>query len=146
MGIEEYSDAEIIAAIEEKRGMIFHAAVLLGCASRTIYRRAKASVEIQEAIDEARGTFVDDAESKLAIAVDAGEPWAIAMVLKGPGKDRGYHEKRETEHTGQTVQLVHRIVTKRADLTLPDEPPKAIPEQPLKAIPDVNGRNGKHSD
>ncbi len=111
-----FTTEQIIDALRIKKGLIYLAAELLHCAPSTIYRRAEHVKSIQEAISDARGHLVDRAEEKLSAAIDAGEPWAVAMVLKTLGKDRGYTERQEiTGANGGPMQLqvVEQIVSRR---------------------------------
>ena len=91
----KYTTEQIIDALRAKKGLIYLAAGLLGCAPSTIYRKADHVKAVEDAIKDARGILVDHAEEKLSAAVDAGEPWAVSMVLKTLGKDRGYTERQE---------------------------------------------------
>lgn len=88
-----YTDEVIIAGVRQAKGLISVAAGLIGCNTLTIYKRIKSSPDVAEAVKEARNKQVDIAEDKLWKAVDKEAPWAIAMVLKGPGKDRGYVDR-----------------------------------------------------
>lgn len=83
----------------------------------TIYNRAKRVPSVQQVIDESREGLVDLAELSLRRAVvgdtKAGiEPagWAVALVVKTLGKDRGYIERQEV--TGKdggevTIRVVY---------------------------------------
>ena len=52
------------------------------------------------------------AELKLDAAVQAGEPWAIAFLLKTVGRKRGYVQRQEiTGADGQPVVDLARDVT-----------------------------------
>ena len=52
-------------------------------------------------------------ELELYEAVLAGQPWAICLLLKNKGKDRGYTERQEhTGDAGQTVTI--RVVSEDA--------------------------------
>src|SRR5262245_24134441 len=92
-----YTNAEMTAALAATRGMVYLAARRLGCKADTIYRRARASPEVADCLRCQRGEFVDTAELRLYDAVLEGRPWAVAMVLKTLGKDRGYVERAETK-------------------------------------------------
>ena len=94
MGKLLYSTEQIIEALKETKGMVYVAAERLGCAPVTIYKRAKISKAVQDEIDKQRGKMVDIAELKFYQAIQNGEPWAIAMMLKTVGKGRGYVEKQ----------------------------------------------------
>jgi len=90
-----YSDEKIIAALTDANGMIYRAAKRLKCNARTIYERAEISPAVKAAVKTNREKFVDAAEAGLVEAVERGEGWAVALVLKTLGKDRGYVERQE---------------------------------------------------
>ena len=50
---------------------------------------------------ECRGELVDYGELALRRAVVDGEPWAVGLVLKTLGRDRGYVERTENMVTGK---------------------------------------------
>lgn len=81
--------------------MVYLAARKLGCDHKTVSNYAKRYASVQAAIDEERGHFVDTCELALNRAVLAGEGWAVCFALKTLGKDRGYVEKRQIEHSGK---------------------------------------------
>ena len=87
---------ELIAqALHESCGMVYVAARRIGCSSTAIYDRMKDHQELRQIVEEYRGVMIDEAEIKLKDAVLNGEPWAIQLVLRGPGKVRGYAERAE---------------------------------------------------
>lgn len=90
-----YTNEQIIAALVECKGLVFLAAKRVGCDPDTIYNRAKRSEAVARAIKNQRGEIIDTGELKLYQAILNGEPWAIALVLKTIGKDRGYSERQE---------------------------------------------------
>lgn len=94
MGIK-FTNKAIIDAVKSVNGMIYLAARQLGCTPQAIYKRMNKSPIIREAVDNARGEMLDIAEQKFRIAIQNGEPWAIAMALKTIGKHRGYVERQE---------------------------------------------------
>jgi hypothetical protein len=51
------------------------------------------------------------AEAKLMQAVDKGEQWAITMILRTLGRERGYVERQEVSNvTTVRLQIVEEIV------------------------------------
>ena len=90
----------MITALKAASGMVYVAARKLGCSHTTIYTYAKRYPSVQDAINEERGYFVDTCEIALQRAVLAGEGWAVCFALKTLGKDRGYVEKQQIEHSG----------------------------------------------
>jgi hypothetical protein len=90
LGHRHYSTAEIIRVIEAKSGSIVHIAQALGCTRAMIHARAKREPRIREAIDNARGLLLDEAESALYELVAAGKMQAVVFALKTIGRERGY--------------------------------------------------------
>lgn len=109
------STAQIVDALQATDGLIYKAATRLGCAPSTIYKRAERSPLVRQAIEDSRGELVDESESKLRLAVERGDAWAVALVLKTLGKDRGYVERQETVSREETLQIVTRIVRRAPD-------------------------------
>lgn len=89
----QYTNEEIISALKKYKGAVYLAAEALGCAPDTVYKRAKKSASVQNAIDVHRGKAVDTAELALYNAVLKGENWAIAFLLKTQGRSRGYGDR-----------------------------------------------------
>jgi len=77
------------------------------CSITTINVRRKRVQAVEQVIQECRGELVDLGELALRKAVLSGEPWAVGLVLKTLGKDRGYVERQEiTGKEGGPVRLV----------------------------------------
>lgn len=92
---DKYTNEQITQALETYNGLVYLAARFLHCSPNTIYNRAKRVAKIQEVINNSRGVLVDHAELALRNAVLSGQPWAVSLVLKTLGKDRGYVERQE---------------------------------------------------
>ena len=105
------SDKRIIEALTEMNGCVYLAAKRAGCSPQTIYNKIQKNPAVAAAIEDARGELIDFAEQKLKQAVLNGEPWAVAMVLKTIGKDRGYveREKDDIEAAGVLKVIVERV-------------------------------------
>jgi len=95
-----YSTDKIIEALRSTNGLVSLAAKRLGCAPQTIYTRRDKVHAVAQVIDDCRDELVDLGELALRKAVLAGEPWAVGLVLKTLGRDRGYVERVEQEVTG----------------------------------------------
>lgn len=140
MGIERYSTAQVIEALQVARGIKTDAAKILRCTRHTIENYIKRHPTVAKAYREQRETLVDLAEGKLIGKVDADEWPAIKFVLVTLGKTRGYVERQEV--TGAeggplmvgTVQLtetqqkraleqlatIHAKTTGETDIPLPE--------------------------
>lgn len=96
----------IIAALLKTNGLVHPAAKALGCTPQTIYSWRDKDADVKAAIEHARDSIVDEAEKSLRKAVEAGEPWAVALALKTIGKGRGYTERQEiTGADGGAVEI-----------------------------------------
>lgn len=99
-------EEKIIEAIRAKRGLIAAAARALGVDRKTIYKHMHASEAVREAVKDARELMTDTAEAALYKAINEGQAWAVCFYLKTQGKDRGYIEKQQVEHSGSLPVLV----------------------------------------
>ena len=90
------STERIIECLRETNGLVSLAAKRVPCSITTINVRRKRVQAVEQVIQECRGELVDLGELALRKAVLAGEPWAVSLVLKTLGKERGYVERQET--------------------------------------------------
>ncbi len=97
------STDRIIECLRETNGLVSLAAKRVPCSQTTIYQRAKDVQAVRRAIEECRAELVDYGELALRKAVIDGEPWAVGLVLKTLGRDRGYVERQEVEHSGSVT-------------------------------------------
>jgi len=101
-----FTAQQMIAALQETKGMAYLAAKRLGCTHDTVHRYCRKYPSVQAAKEAARGDMVDEAELRLWAAVQAGQPWAIAFTLRTLGRHRGYVEHVENSGTVQVVLSV----------------------------------------
>jgi hypothetical protein len=139
-GKPQYTNARILAALAQTNGTVYLAAEALGCHPDTIFRRIKQHPAVAQAVYAHRGRRVDRAELKLDAAVDAGEPWAVALVLKTLGKDRGYVERQEmTGKDGGPLDVVEVVVRDRKEaVALLEYVKRERGEEETKAPPEAN--------
>lgn len=104
----KFTTQQIIDALRSKKGMVYLAAIELGCDAQTIYNYRDRYASVRAEMDQQDGEIDDAAEMKLYKAILAGEPWAIQFRLRTKGKGRGYSEKVLTEQSGDvTIRVVH---------------------------------------
>lgn len=96
--------SEVIEALRNSHGLKTGAAEILGVSFPTIERYIADSIEAQEVIDHWKNRRVDRAEYKLDEAMERGEAWALALVLKDSkrGKERGYGNSVDINSNGIT--------------------------------------------
>jgi predicted transcriptional regulator len=99
---ERYTTADMIAALEKSKGMISLAARKLNCHPNTVRNYIDRHPTVAQAYREQREGSLDVAELKLMEAVQKGQPWAIAFLLKTLGKGRGYVERMQVENIDVT--------------------------------------------
>jgi transposase-like protein len=115
-GKPKYTNESIVAALAQTNGTVYLAAEALGCDPDTIFRRVHKSAAVAAAVRHHKGRRVDNAERKLDAAVERGEPWAVALVLKTLGKGRGYVERQEmTGKDGGPLDVVEVVVRDRKE-------------------------------
>jgi hypothetical protein len=97
VNVEKLKLQQVVEALRMAQGMVYVAADRLGVQPKTIYNYAKRHATVREAIENARGRFLDTGEIALQQAVLRGEGWAVCFLLKTLGKHRGYVERHELD-------------------------------------------------
>ena len=87
--------AMIPALIAEKRGNVSAIARELKITRSTLHNNIQADPHLKSLLADERERMLDNAEDKLGLAVDDGQPWAVCFTLKTQGKERGYTERSE---------------------------------------------------
>lgn len=101
-----YNVSQILPLIEKYKGNIASVARSLGCTRQTIYNHIKKHPTLQQALDDARQTMLDNAESVLYNKVVTGDTTALIFFLKTQGKSRGYTERQEvTGANGEPMKI-----------------------------------------
>lgn len=95
--------ANVREQIAAKRGNYSAVARHFGVERQSVQGFVKDHPELLPAVADARESRVDAAEDKLDLALEDGEQWAVTLVLKTLGKDRGYVEKQELDLTGEVI-------------------------------------------
>lgn len=105
---ERYTAEQVRDALIKSRGLVTVAARTLECNPHTIRAYIAKYPTVAAALKEAREGILDMTEARLFQAANEGEQWAVTFLLKNIGKDRGYMEKQQIEHTitpGTAAQL-----------------------------------------
>jgi len=95
------SDRKIGLVLVTCGGCVSTAAKVLGYARSSLVFRVAKSEELQKAVKDARDSLCDLAEAALKKKLEADDPelGAITFALKTLGKDRGYVERTEVDHS-----------------------------------------------
>lgn len=109
--VSTIKDSEIVEALKECKGLIYLASMRLGCTHADLDFRVKGNNLLVNICKAERGVVVDKAEAKLVEAMESGAKWAIELILKTLGKDRGYVERQEVHNmTKVQLHIVEEIV------------------------------------
>ena len=114
---QRYTQAQVIAALRETKGMVYLAAKRLGCEAQTIYNYRDRYPAVRAEMEQQDGEVDDAAEMKLYQAIIAGEPWAVQFRLRTKGKGRGYVERVQQEVSGPNGGPIQTEHTEKHDLS-----------------------------
>lgn len=109
---KRYDITTIKKAILGSKGMVQVVADRLGCEWHTAKRYIEQYEETKIAFQNENESMIDFAESKLFQAISEEDLTAIIFYLKTKGKNRGYIEKVQSEHSGEITNK-----TNLSDLT-----------------------------
>lgn len=101
---KRYDITTIKKAILGSKGMVQVVADRLGCEWHTAKRYIEQFEETKIAFQNENESMIDFAESKLFQAISEEDLTAIIFYLKTKGKNRGYIEKFQSEHSGEITQ------------------------------------------
>ena len=109
---QRYTQAQVISALRDTKGMVYLAAKKLGCEAQTIYNYRDRYPAVRAEMEQQDGEVDDAAEMKLYQAIIAGEPWAVQFRLRTKGKGRGYVE-RVQQDINATIDGETRVIIDR---------------------------------
>ena len=119
VNVPRYAPEEVAEALRKNHGNKSAAARVLGCERRTVQRYCDEHPEVKAACEEGIEIRVDRVEEKWEEAVEAGEPWAIQLGLRGQGAKRGHGERTVTDITsdGKPVRFTFSLDNANVDRT-----------------------------
>ena len=126
------STSDAIEAIKKCRGLYYLAAASLNMGYSDFVDMVNEDPYLESLAKDERGKTLDIAEAKLMEAVGKGEQWAINLILKTLGRDRGFVERQEISNTTQVkLQIVEEIVdcsSSSISLSVSGYNPSGLPE------------------
>jgi len=109
--ISKLTNQEIIDSLKRCKGLYYLCAEHLGVTKAKLANRIVNDPELDAIAKDERGKMLDKAERKLMEAVEDGQQWAIQLMLKTLGRDRGYVERQEVHSVNQVrLEIVEEIV------------------------------------
>jgi hypothetical protein len=107
--LRQLTKEAFIKAIKNSFGNISVIALRLNCERQTVYNWLHEHPELQALIDSERERIIDLAENKLVGNLKKGKDVTVHFVLRTLGKNRGYTEKQEIEHSGSIEERVRNM-------------------------------------
>jgi len=102
----------MIEALEKSLGVVTSACKVVDIARKTHYEWYNTDEDYKKAVDEVANIALDFAETALHRQINEGNTAATIFLLKCKGKERGYVEKQEVEHSGEVTNKNIQIVFK----------------------------------
>ena len=99
----------MIEALEKSLGIVTTAAKVAGIERTTHYRWIREDPEYAADVEDISNVALDFAESQLHKRIKGESDTAIIFFLKTKGKNRGYVEKREVDHTTKGQSMNEKV-------------------------------------
>ncbi len=100
----------MLAALESALGVVSTACRAAGISRTTHYRWMESTEEYANKVKEIQEVAVDFAESHLHQLIQKGNPAATIFYLKTKGKNRGYIERQEIDHTDNALKVEVEVI------------------------------------
>ena len=92
--------AKFLKGIAGSAGIRSVIAKRIGVSRKALWEYLKKNEWARIALESEEELISDIAETNLFKCIRNGDKWALAFYLKTKGRERGYVEKREVEHSG----------------------------------------------
>lgn len=93
-------EKQAITILKKKAGNVSLTCEAMNMSRDTFYEWKKKSIEFAAAVEEVNESLIDFVESKLMENINNNDNASTIFFLKTKGKQRGYVEKQEIEHSG----------------------------------------------
>lgn len=108
--MRDFTEQEILTAIENSCGIILNIAQKLNCHWSTAESYINKYQSCIDALRYEQESAIDNAENKMYDLINAKDPQMIRYFLSTKGKKRGYTEKQEIQLTGDDLPLKIEII------------------------------------
>ena len=116
--MKKYDIATIKKAIKGSAGLYTKISSKLGCSWHTAKKYVESFEETKELYDNESEAILDLAESKLIENISDNDNTAIIFYLKTKGKNRGYVERQEVDHSGEIKTTPPPIIVSTQELKI----------------------------
>lgn len=106
---------KVLEALEASLGVVTQAIKKVDINRATFYRWMQEDPEFALRVGEIQDITLDFAESQLFKQIKEGNTTATIFYLKTRGKNRGYIERQEIEHSGEIKEILVNVKTNAAE-------------------------------
>lgn len=99
MSRKQQTKKALLEALEKSLGIVTTACKVVGINRGTFYKYMNEDEKFRQAVKDIENISLDFAESKLLEQIKANNTAATIFYLKTKGKNRGYIEKQQIEHS-----------------------------------------------
>jgi hypothetical protein len=96
---------KVLTALEQSLGVVTQALKKINIHRSTFYRWLQEDEEFAKEVAEVQDITLDFAEAQLLKQIQGGNTTATIFYLKTKGKERGYIERQELEHSGELKEI-----------------------------------------
>jgi hypothetical protein len=107
---------KVLTALEECLGIVTTACESASVARRTFYQWMTSDPLFKAEVVDITNRALDFVESKLFENIDSNDTTSIIFYLKTKGKDRGYTERQEIEHSTAPGKRITLVVKPNEDI------------------------------
>jgi hypothetical protein len=105
----------IIAALEQSLGVITTACKKADVPRSTFYKWYNEDQQFKSEVDDIQEITLDFAESQLFKQIKENNTTATIFFLKTKGKNRGYIERQEIQHSGEIKEIIVNVKTAQTE-------------------------------
>ena len=106
----EHKKRAMIEALEKSLGVVTSACKSVGIGRTIHYEWMKSDEDYKKAVEGIADVAIDFAESQLHRQIKDGNTAATIFYLKTKGKNRGYIEKQEHDHTTKGEKMSSPVI------------------------------------
>jgi hypothetical protein len=105
----------IIAALEQSLGVITTACKKADVPRSTFYKWYNEDQQFKSEVDDIQEITLDFAESQLFKQIKENNTTATIFFLTTKGKNRGYIERQEIQHSGEIKEIIVNVKTAQTE-------------------------------
>jgi hypothetical protein len=105
----------IIGALEQSLGVVTTACAKADIPRSTFYKWYNEDEQFKSDVDAIQEITLDFAESQLFKQIKENNTTATIFFLKTKGKNRGYIERQEIQHSGEIKEIVVNVKTAQVE-------------------------------